>query len=135
MEDLLVVQRRERDEADERGREERQRVPDPAQRSDLPQDADRFRERRRRFVGADDVGVRARRLAFPVTASRIDQAETEEHEHEGRDREQDERHAPAEDLAEHAAERAADERAEGEPDLVRAEHVGAHFGRVEVGEQ
>ena len=34
------------------------------------------------LVGADDVGVRARRGAFPVAASRLDQAQTEEHEHE-----------------------------------------------------
>ena len=86
MEHLLVVERRERDEADERGREERQRVPDAAQRADLPEDADRLRERRRDLVGADDVGARARRGALPVAAARFLEAQAEDHEHERRRR-------------------------------------------------
>ena len=50
--------------------------------------------------------------------------------------EHEERHPPAEELAEQAAERRGPMKApNGEPDRVEAEHVGAHFGWVVVGEQ
>ena len=68
VEHLLVVERRERDEADERRGEERQRVPDAPQRADLPQDAERLRERRRDLVGADDR--LARRPCLPLLSGR-----------------------------------------------------------------
>ena len=54
VEDLLVVEGGERRQADHRRGEERQREPDPPQRADLPEDADRLRPRRRLLVGVDD---------------------------------------------------------------------------------
>ena len=57
-EDLLVVERGERGQADHRRGEERQRVPDAPQRADLPEDADRLRPRRWLLVGVDDLLAR-----------------------------------------------------------------------------
>ena len=74
MEHLLVVDRREGDEPDDRRGEERQGVPDAPQGRDLPEDADRLREgeghpgrgRRLRLAGADDERHHARRCGRGV---------------------------------------------------------------------
>ena len=134
-EDLVVVERRQRDQADERGGEERQRVPDAPQRADLPQDADRLRERRRDLVGADHRRARACARALPMAAAGLLQAKPHDHEHDARDHEHDERDTPVVQLAEEARDEGTDERADREADRVEAEDVGPHVGRVVVGEQ
>ena len=69
VEDLLVVERRERREADHRRGEERQREPDPPQRAHLPEDAHRLGPRRWLLVGLDDRLLGAAGRAFEVAAA------------------------------------------------------------------
>ncbi len=137
VEDLLVVQRRQRDETEERRREERQRVPDAPQRADLPQDADRLGERRRDLVGVDHGfgGSRPRpRSQWPRPGSLSRRPRTTNTN--GRDREHEERDPPAEAVRRARPPIAGPSSAPSrETDRVEAEHVGADFGRVVVGEQ
>ena len=93
-EHFLVIEVRQRCEADDRRGEERQREPDAPEGAHLPQDADRLRPRGRRFVGVDDRLFGARRAAFEVPASGLLQAHAEDHEHDRREEEDDERDAP-----------------------------------------
>ena len=108
VEDLLVVERRERGQADHRRGEERQREPDAPQRADLPEDAHRLGPRRRLLVGVDDrLGrrrpPRARSARGPAPSSRRPRTTNtivRDHEHE-------ERHPPAVGLGEQTRRRAA----------------------------
>ena len=135
VEDLLVVERRERGQADHRRGEERQRVPDPPQRADLPEDADGLGPRRWFLVGADDLLGGAGRPPLVVPSARLLQPQAEHHEDDRRDHEHEEGHAPAEGLGEDPADDRADERTERVGHPVEAEHVGADLGRVVVGQQ
>ena len=92
---LLVEQRCERGEPDQRGGEERQRVEDPAQALDLPHRAPALGERRRRLLGEQGVGD-AHGRAFLDAAARLPQPAAEQDQDRDRYGQDDERGPPAE---------------------------------------
>ncbi len=129
-EDLLVVERGEGDEADDGGRQERQRGPDAAQGAHLPEDAHRLGPRGRELVGGDHVGGGAGRGPLVVAAPGLLQPQAQHHEDHGRDGEEDEGHPPPEGLREDAAEQRADEGAEGVGHAVEPVDLRALVDRV-----
>ena len=75
VEDLLVEERSEDLQPDERDREERQRVEDAAQRPDVPADPPRLGVGRCRHLGRRGLGVGAHGFPLEVAADRLAQEE------------------------------------------------------------
>ncbi len=136
-EDLLVESEAERDEADERGGQERQGVPDAPQAVDLPDHPPALGERRGVLLGGDDLVGRAH--ASPLLARRAPgscRLQAEDHEDERGDGEDDERHPPAEVSGEQRRPSSGPTNGpDGVGGPVEGEHPGPGRGRVVVGEQ
>ena len=135
VEDLLVEEGGEDRETDERDREERQRVPDAAEAVDLPDDAPRLSKARPRLFGLRRLFGRSGCPPLEDPALRLTKPPREHHEDQRREREDDERPAPAPPVSDDPCRERADDRAHRVRGPVEGVHARPARDVVVVGDQ
>ena len=132
---LVVEQRGERDETDQRGGEEGEAPPDPLKRLHLVGSTPALGERGRLLLGVDDFLRRAGGMSLPSAPGRFAQPCGHDGEDDGRDHEDQERNPPVEVVGEQTGAQRADERADGIGRAMEAVHPRPRLDGVVVGDQ